>query len=747
MESVTNNKANRLTIKKLIILLAVIILLAIIVEAAISLFVLRLDQKDSCNQFLNQVEDVLERNEEEEASQLAELKDTYMTAAKAAAYILSDKPEVRDNVSEMKYIAELLSVDELHVFDETGTIIAGTNPEYYGYSFDSGEQMAYFKPMLEDRTLSMCQDVTPNTAENKSMMYAITWDENGKYMIQVGVEPVRLIEMLKDHEITKVINSIPITEGYEIYAVDIEKDTVIASSNENSINMKLDAYSSIKRIFGHDGSHGFCHYGSEWLYADSRVVDNYVIGVTYDLKYSNNSLLVPIMIVFVFLIIAGTAIILVVSGAYKIEDENNAAIMKQYGILSSMADIYFSVHMIDLEKNTVEEYKSQGVIDRVVTDHNNASLMMNHVMRVLAEPEYVDKAVKFTDLKTIAARIGNRKIVSTEIIGRHVGWFLASFIVLERNESGEPVKLIFTTQNIDKSKKKEEKLLLRSRTDELTGCLNRRAYEESISKLEKKGISDSFIYISIDVNGLKATNDNLGHEAGDELIIGASECMIRTFKRYGDVFRTGGDEFAAFIEADKKQLAVILAKLDRETEKWYGSSIDHLSLSYGYIVRADYPDASIHEIAVMADKKMYEAKSRFYRAKGMDRRGQQDAHKALCGLYTKILRINLTDDSYQIVNMDAEEQTEAMGFSDRISDWLSGFGRSGQVHPDDLDEYLKKTDMDYMSSYFADRKAALHIFYRRKYGDDYRRVMMEIIPAEDYTPEYQSLFLYVKDID
>ena len=67
-------------------------------------------------------------------------------------------------------IAELMRIDEIHVFDESGTIFSGTVPRYYGYSFDSGEQMAYFKPMLDDKTLSMCQDVTPNTAESKSMM-------------------------------------------------------------------------------------------------------------------------------------------------------------------------------------------------------------------------------------------------------------------------------------------------------------------------------------------------------------------------------------------------------------------------------------------------------------------------------------------------------------------------------------------------------------------------------------------------
>ena len=39
--------------------------------------------------------------------------------------------------------------------------------------------MEYFKPMLKNKNLTMCQDVTPNTAEGKELMYAITWNEAG----------------------------------------------------------------------------------------------------------------------------------------------------------------------------------------------------------------------------------------------------------------------------------------------------------------------------------------------------------------------------------------------------------------------------------------------------------------------------------------------------------------------------------------------------------------------------------------
>ena len=119
----------------------------------------------------------------------------------------------------------MISVDEIHLFDTKGYIYSGSVPKYFGYSFDSGEQMAYFKPMLKDKKLTMCQDVTPNTSEAKEMMYAITWNEAGNKMIQVGIEPKRLLNEAKQNEVsdTKIVAGATDSSkiGQEIDSIDM----------------------------------------------------------------------------------------------------------------------------------------------------------------------------------------------------------------------------------------------------------------------------------------------------------------------------------------------------------------------------------------------------------------------------------------------------------------------------------------------------------------------------------------------
>ena len=122
-------------------------------------------------------------SDDSEEALIKSLKDDYIVRAKAVSYIIDAKSEVEYDVDELQKIAALISVDEIHLFDTKGYIYSGSVPKYFGYSFDSGEQMAYFKPMLKDKKLTMCQDVTPNTSEAKEMMYAITWNEAGNKMI------------------------------------------------------------------------------------------------------------------------------------------------------------------------------------------------------------------------------------------------------------------------------------------------------------------------------------------------------------------------------------------------------------------------------------------------------------------------------------------------------------------------------------------------------------------------------------
>lgn len=173
---------------------------------------------------------------------------------------------------------------------------------------------------------------------------------------------------------------------------------------------------------------------------------------------------------------------------------------------------------------------------------------------------------------------------------------------------------------ISLEKRNVEKWIKRSYTDELTGIPNRYAYETEITRLEEGEIPDNFVYASVDVNGLKSVNDTQGHTAGDELVIGAGECLRKTFGAYGTIYRMGGDEFVVLFYADAALLPKLKDTLMAEGTKWSEKHNLNMSLSCGYVVAKEERDLTIKRIAILADKRMYEAKAAYYRTTGIERR-------------------------------------------------------------------------------------------------------------------------------
>lgn len=332
-----------------------------------------------------------------------------------------------------------------------------------------------------------------------------------------------------------------------------------------------------------------------------------------------------------------------------------------------------------------------------------------------------------------------------------IGYFLGVvtihiFVIMDDRDEIQQLKN--NNRQIESELKIAEQTII-ANTDKMTGCNNRRAYESEISRLLEKPLPENLVYVSADVNGLKVVNDTMGHAAGDELLKGAAECLNNAMGDYGKVFRMGGDEFAAIIYANESELTAIKHTLDKRMFTWSGTMVESLAISVGFVARWEDHNMTFQEMEKLADQRMYQNKQEYYASKGIDRRGQQVAYEALCASYQKILKINITNDSCKVISMDDDEYKTQYGFSDKISDWFYGFGKAGTIHPGDIAQYMRHTDIENLRSYFSSGMHTASIFYRRKIAnsDKWHRVMMEMMRAEDYREDNQSLYLFVKDIE
>ncbi|MCR5544638.1 MAG: GGDEF domain-containing protein [Eubacterium sp.] len=175
--------------------------------------------------------------------------------------------------------------------------------------------------------------------------------------------------------------------------------------------------------------------------------------------------------------------------------------------------------------------------------------------------------------------------------------------------------------------RRDEEILeqrIQIKTDALTGLLSRYAYSKKLddydNEPDKKPMPEELAAFSIDINGLKIVNDTLGHEAGDELIRGAANCIENVFDDVGSCYRTGGDEFIVLAELSKKEAEECVNDIRKLTKNWKGKDVDKLSLSVGYALLEEHKGHSCSELIKEADKLMYQAKDEYYKKSGLNRR-------------------------------------------------------------------------------------------------------------------------------
>ena len=120
-----------------------------------------------------------------------------------------------------------------------------------------------------------------------------------------------------------------------------------------------------------------------------------------------------------------------------------------------------------------------------------------------------------------------------------------------------------------KLRESAQALLQEARHDPLTGLENRRAWRETLEREARRAAryGGEPAVIMLDLDGFKAVNDSLGHEAGDDVLVRVSDVFRRCLRESDVLARLGGDEFGVLLPVTKPGEATLVAeKLRRNLE-------------------------------------------------------------------------------------------------------------------------------------------------------------------------------------
>ena len=153
-----------------------------------------------------------------------------------------------------------------------------------------------------------------------------------------------------------------------------------------------------------------------------------------------------------------------------------------------------------------------------------------------------------------------------------------------------------------------------SRTDSLTGILNRSGFFHSLQKLlaEVKVRGSRSAVMLLDLDGFKAVNDACGHGAGDDVLKDVAARLRDCVRSTDTIARIGGDEFGVLVtgitgneDAERIAQAIIdsIARVTVPCEQQL-----RLGASIGICVLSDHECLDETSIMETADRLMYQAK-------------------------------------------------------------------------------------------------------------------------------------------
>lgn len=574
------------------------------------------------------IEQILNENQKDLNKQKKEYRQTCIDNAQAVAYSLQENPDALYNIDELKKIAQYVEVDEIHIFNKQGVIISGTHPEYYGYSFDSGKQLSFFKPLLSNQNLQLTQKIMENTASHIKMQYSALWSENKEFIVQVGMNHENASKATKKNQLSYLFKLFRVNNEAQYYAINSKNHKIVGTIHHHigdvasSIGLKDTQIKEAKNGFFTeiDGQLSYC--------VSKKIKNNYIyciIPVRVLFKEVPKNCLEMIVCLIIISILFRLLIIKYIR-VYVIDSINqiNHQLSKiSKGQLDEEVSINNSLEFQKLS-HYINEMKQSLLVNNKKMDY-----ILTQTNQLIGFYEYNQK------LNTLYLSDGFKEIfslnsqqctqfkedindfidflnkINTHQVEKDIYYLPQMKRYIQINDRKDQDITLGVMIDITTSYIKRKKIEIERDVDELTQIYNRNGLKIKINKLlEDKNIAQ-YALIFIDLDDLKQVNDVYGHYCGD-LYLKQMTNVLKTIS--GEkclVGRLGGDEFIAFFHHydSMEKLNNDINQLNEIRDQIVLLADDHsVNLAFSYGVCYGTEGTDLQRMIESADYKMYENK-------------------------------------------------------------------------------------------------------------------------------------------
>ncbi len=218
---------------------------------------------------------------------------------------------------------------------------------------------------------------------------------------------------------------------------------------------------------------------------------------------------------------------------------------------------------------------------------------------------------KLTEIRSATLSEGDGFTLDAQIVTAkgNLRWIRITAIV--ERENGSPVRIFGMKQDITAEKNTFEHVRQLAETDALTGLASRMRFEAVLGEaIAGRSLRPQALLLA-DLDGFKAVNDTLGHQAGDECLKDAGRRILQAAPGASLIARLGGDEFAIIHECDGvNSLEEIGQRIVANLECWVGTYPAKLKISGSVGAALIVPGMPAKDVFAQADRALYAVKAK-----------------------------------------------------------------------------------------------------------------------------------------
>ncbi len=202
---------------------------------------------------------------------------TALAKARALAKMIELQPSVLRNREELENIRRRLDVDELHVSDAKGILIASIPAEYEGYDMASSAQSGAFVAALRDPAFALAQEPKGKGINGEIFQYAGVARIGQPGIVQIGYHPKRLQEAMEVAAIENLAAGFRIGKGGRIIIGQAGK--IVSIDDRAFIGKSLVEYGFSAAQLAGDAAFVVTLQGVKYIGLSQRQEGNTLVGI------------------------------------------------------------------------------------------------------------------------------------------------------------------------------------------------------------------------------------------------------------------------------------------------------------------------------------------------------------------------------------------------------------------------------------------------------------------------------------